>query len=469
MAISRITSDQFAQQLREAILSRNVEYDTQIGPIPDLFIWPASGVLELQNERIRAVQQLLSLTDDGSFSDEDLDRFVANEQMIRLSGSKATVSLIFSRSTVPTSNITIRANFPVATLADETTGQAYTFLTLQDATLVAANAASYFNNTTQRYELSIPAEAILGAAGANVGANRVTRPLRPLVGFDSVFNRDEASGGGDVESNTALINRYYLSLMGTGPSTTRGISKILRNIYNSVLDSSIICGNNPLNVRSATDGGAVDVYIIGGTPTTTTESIVFPGVEQIIPLSHQPVNAILSAGTYIQGTDFVLVKDTGGYAGSESASDGIRWLSTGTFPAIGSVVVVTYTYNSLLGTLQAAFLDDDKAVPGRDILFKTGTQVPITLTGSIKIKPGFSVTSVISAVTSAIMNLINVNKLDADVEVSDIHGVVRSFSSVDNFIIQNLSRVGQMGTSDVAIAGNEYATLLSSDIILNII
>lgn len=469
MAISRKTASEYATDIKNSIISRNNNYDTEVGPIPDLVVQPMSNVFELQNERIRAVQQLLALINDGSFTDSDLDDFIFNEQLVRLPGSRAQVTLTFSRATVPVTDITIKANFPVGTLSDETTGQAYTFLTLEDATLVAANAAAYFNNDTQRYELNVAAQALLGSSASNVGQNRITRQLRPLVGFDSVTNKAEATGGRDLETNAQAIDRYFLSLTGTSPDVVNGVNKIVRNEFTSVIDSNLVFGNNPLNVRAATDGGAVDVYIIGNTPVTTTENIVFSGVDQPIVLKKQPVNSIISAGSFVQGTDFLIVKDATGNKNSVRASDGIRWVIGGSAPAVGSVVSVTYTYNVLVTALQNGFTTDDKNVPSRDILFKVADQINTTLSANIKIRPGFNVAAVVDACSTSVLALINGNLLGDAVEASDIQAVVRSFSSVDNFIITNLSKVGSSGVADIPIGANEYSRMATSDLIITVI
>lgn len=469
MAISRKTAADYAAELEAAILARNTSYDTKVGPIPDLVIQPLSGVLELQNERIRIVQQLLSLSNDGSFTDTDLDDFVFNELLVRLTGARSTVTLIFSRATTPTVDITVRANFPVATLADESTGTSITFMTLVDTTLVAANAPAYFNTDTQRYELKVAAQAVNSSTAGNVASNRIIRPLRPLNGFDSVFNRDVATGGKDPETNSELIDRYFLSLVGTSPGVVNGIKKILRDQYPQTIDSNVVFGNNPMNVRGATDGGAVDAYVIGVTSISTTENIVFSGVDQVIPLTKQPIISLVSAGSFVQGTDFVLVKDTSGNKGSTRAEDGIKWLTTGSAPALGAVVSVTYTYNGLMQQLQDAFATDEKNVPGRDLLFKAATEVGITLSANLKIRPGFSVTAVTAAVSTAILSLINDSKLGADVEASDIQLVVRSFSSVDNFVITNLAKVGATGLTDIAISDNEYARMQTGNLILTVV
>lgn len=467
--ITRKTSADFATDLENAILSRNSNHDVKIGPIPDLVIKPLSGVLERQNERIRAVQQLLSLINDGSFSNSDLDSFVYNELLLRLSGSTATVTLVFSRAATPTSNVTVRANFPVATLADEVTGTSVTFMTLADATLDYTNAGAYFNSTTQRYELQIPAKAVVGSSSGNVASNRIIRPLRPLNGFDTVFNRDPSVNGQDGETNSQLIERFFISLLGTSPSVVNGIEKILRDQFSSVTGSNVVYGNNPLNVRAATDGGAVDVYVIGSSPATFTENIVFPGANQVIPLTDQPILNLVSATGFVQGVDFVLVKDTSGYAGSVRGLDGIKWLTTGSLPAIGATVPVTYSYNSLISLLQAAFTDPAKVSPGRDLLFKAATQTNLTLSANIKINTGFNVASVVQAVQTAILALINNSGLGDLIEVSNLQATVRSFSAVSNFIVTNLAPVGGTGTVDIQMGPDQFARMNAVDLTLTVI
>lgn len=56
-------------------------------------------------------------------------------------------------------------------------------------------------------------------------------------------------------------------------------------------------------------------------------------------------------------------------------------------------------------------------------------------------RQGFNVTTVVDAISTSILALVNGNLLGADVEASDIQAIVRSFSSVDNFVINNLSKV----------------------------
>lgn len=469
MTIQKKTAQDFAADIESAIISRNSSYDTKIGPIPDLVINPISGVLELQNERARAVQQLLSLSNDAVFTRSDVDAFVYNELIVRSVGSKSRVVLTFSRTTPPTVDQTVKANFPVATLADEETGSAITFVTINDATMVAANAGAYFNSTTQKYELQVSARAVTNASSGDVAPGRIVRPLRPLNGFESVTNKTAATGGKNAETNAELIERYILSIIGSSPSVVRGIEKILRDLFPETIDSNVVFGNNALNVRSSTDGGAVDVYVIGSSPTSVTESYTFTGPDQVIALNKQPVIEIQSILPYTQGTDYVLQKDTTGNAGSVRARDGVRFNSAYAYPTIGSVMSVTYVYDALQATLQDAFTAADYNVTGRDILFKEAEQVDVTITASLKIRPGFSVAQVTSFVTSAILAFINAKTLGESVEVSDIQATVRAYSAVDNFIISNIAKVGSTGTVDIPINPRQFARMAIADLTITVI
>jgi hypothetical protein len=291
-----------------------------------------------------------------------------------------------------------------------------------------------------------------------------------LVGFDNVFNRDAAVGGADTEIDDDLISRYYISLAGTSPGISYGIKKIIRDLYSSVYDSYIVFGNDILNVRGATDSGAVDVYVIGSTSNTVIETVVFVGVNQIIPLANRPVVSVTSAGAYVPGTDYEFVQDTtSGYAYSTRSADGIRFLPGGVAPAVGGTVAVTYTQNSLMSTLQTGFMAEDMVQPGRDILFKAATQVDITISANLKVRAGYTPTTVLSTVRTAILDYINALKLGDDIENSDIQGVVRAYTSVDNFVITNLAEVGLTGTADMLISVSEYARLDTADLLITLI
>jgi hypothetical protein len=189
----------------------------------------------------------------------------------------------------------------------------------------------------------------------------------------------------------------------------------------------------------------------------------------------QPVISIESVsdsgGTYTQypstGASYKLEKDTGSYAGSSKANDGVYFIpSASTLPALGTVLTVQYKYNSLPTSMLAEFSKSDMDVPGRSLLFKEATQVDLSMAASIKVRSGFAVDSTKISVRSAITSYINALKLGEPVEGSDLQAVVRRFTGVDNFVITNLSRLGSTGLSDITATPFEYMRIADVDLTL---
>lgn len=477
MPIDRITAAQFEAQLRTAITDRTETHDTAYGPIKDIVIAAPAQVLEGQNDRIRQVSLLLSLVNSDEFTDDDLDDFVFNEGLTRIEGSRATGVLVFSMPTEPTINAVIPRGFPVASQPDASSGTAITFVTTEERLIPAATASTYLNLLTNRYELEVPVEALTEGSTGLIGAGRITRQLQPLGLFSAVTNRAATQGGRDRETNEELIERYLLAILGRELSTPTGVEKYARDNFPDVEDVLTVYGGNALLTRAAEEAGAVDAYIVGATAIAQTDNLTFLGVGQLHVLSVAPlvqvssVTRVSPAATYVEGTDYEVVFDGGGNAGSPRAADGIRFLVTSpTPPTPGQVITVEYTYNNLIRSLQAGFELDDTLVHGRDLLFKQAEQVDIILEASLRVSAGFSVTTVQDLVEAALLDFINALELGDDVELSDLQGVVRRISGVDNFIITRLvDDDTESGTVDLPIADNQYARLAAINLTITII
>jgi len=475
MSVPAITAQQFLDQLNQSIASRNDSYDLSVGPVPDLITYPLSKILEDQNARVRQIQDLITLVASGNYTDDDLNDFVLNEGIIRNTGARASCTAIFFRSTPPGSDLTVKSGYPVGTAVDEQTGSAYTFVVLQDTTMVVANIGSYYNPDKRRYELQVPVQATVAGSGGNVGASRITRLLRPLNNFEGVTNYLAASGGLDGESNAQLIRRYLIAVTGSNSATVNGIEKLILDNYSNVTDVYVAFGTDPLLTRAATDAGAVDVWLLGSTSVNRTDTTIFPGVSMPIPLDFQPVSSVssvvYSTNTYVFGTDYIFVPDTSGLSNSIKAQDAIQFLPGASSPPVGAPLTIVYTQNELPQFLTNEFLKPDLNIPGRDILFRIGEQENIVLSATLTILAGFNTSTVQNAVTSAISNLVNGLNLGQAVQLFDIETAVGRVDGVDNFIITALAVSGQTPANppvDLTIAGNAYARIQTSDITLTV-
>jgi uncharacterized phage protein gp47/JayE len=473
--IPKITAAQFESLIRSGIEGRTTQLDTGVGPIPATVIQPIAPVFESLNDSIRKVSLITTVANevefDGSYR-TDLVSFVSNEGMLPILGTRATAVCVFSRATAPTTDVPVQRGYPIGTAPDESTGATVTFVTSESATLPAASSASFFNLTTQRYELSVPVICVVEGSVGRVGANRINRPLRPLAGFDSVTNPAAAVGGRDVETNGELIERYLLAVTGRQLSTPLGIERFIRDNFPDAEDVRIVYGTNALLTRAEDDAGAVDAYILGEQLTESTENVSFFAVGTLLQISSPPLVSVtavrnVTTATNYTTADYEVVTDTSGVSGSTRAVEGIRFTGTGAIPTVGNVIGITYTTNQLIRSIQSEMETDDSEVLGRDLLIRRAAEVSIVHQARIRVLAGFSPTTVLAAARTAITDFIAALELGEDVELSDLQAEVRQVSGVDNYLIDQNYRSDEATQShDVSIADNEYARIDSADLTL---
>lgn len=470
MAIAKITAGEFEEQLKTAILDRNPNLDVEVGPIHDT-IAPTSVVLEPQNDRIRRLSLIMSLLNVGDFTEQELDEYAFNEQLIRSPGTRARGTVLFQARVAPASDLVVPINFPLATVVDPSLSRSIAVRTTETRTLPAATAALYFNASTNFYELEVAIEAIAVGLAGNVGPGRITQMQTSLSGFDFVTNRVRTIDGLDRESNEKFAERLLVAIAGTDISTPFGLSREVDDLFTGVQGVGLVYGQDPLLTRASTDAGAVDVYMIGQSLVSTTESHVFLGVGQAIVLDNQPVSSVASVDAggpaFIQGTDYELAVDTGPNAGSIRAQDAVVFLAGGTSPSIGSSINVTYNYNALPQTLQDEFINPERYVFGRDLLFKQGTEVAVEIAANISFLAGTNSVNGVAAAVSSIVAFINSLGLGDDVEQSDVNAEVRKIAGVDNLVFTTFRIIGSgAGVADIPIDKASYARISSTNVLI---
>jgi hypothetical protein len=484
MPVEKITRSEYVARLQEGILDRSSEYDVTTGEIPDLCIYPQATVLESSHEDLRKVSLLISLQNIEEFEGDfeiDLERFVFNEGITRSLGAVGTTTVTFSRSAAPAADIKVQRGFPIATVADESTGQAVTFVTTEEKTMLYAQASSYYNIETERYELTVPVAALSEGASGQVAANRVTRPLRTLVEFDSVTNSSATVGARDQETNTELAERYLLAIVGRELATPNGAKKVTEDDFAEVSDVTVVYGSDELLTRAADDAGAVDAYVIGDEILEITENPTYLGTNQLIAVDQPPINEVLSVQdlsgptTFVEDDDYEVVLDTTGNQGSTRAIEGIRFLPTGTLvlaspPTLGSPVTIAYTYNNLVRRLQTEAETADRDVFGQDLLYKRSTQIDIAHEALLYLTTGAVSATVLAAARSAVLTFINALRGGDNVEESDIQAEVRQITGVDNYVItRNTRTTVTAGTSDIEIERDEHARLATTDLVITVV
>ena len=474
MAVDKITSSDFGDQIAEGVNDRDKTIDTRIGPIRDVFIDPVAEVLENQNDRVVYVNKLVSLSNAGDLVPDDIDSVVSNENMVRWAGSRSIVTLTFSRSTAPTVDITVPVNFPVATMEDPATGNSVTFKTIESQTMSAATPSRYYNATTGKYDLSVVAASVVQGITTQIGAETITRFLRPITGFDTVTNSSSTTSGRAIETNTELASRYFLHVEGAQAGTPSGFKRFILDNLGTVTDAYVVYGNNEYLTRQASDAGAIDVWLLGSVPTTRQFVTSYNGTYTLNVVDFQPLISVTSVSstatglTYTEGTDYTVETGVGEYAYSALASDGIRWIPGGSHPAIDDDVVITYEYNSLINVAEAFFNQEEYLTMGSDRLFRWAQPKYLEIEANLKVKSG-SPSSVQALVREAVMTYINALKLGEDVEEFDLDTTVGRVFGVDNWTYTILAIKDSTGVGDIEVPPNQYARILNSDFVINLV
>jgi len=460
MVLENITATQYSTDLAADINERDPALDTRIGPINNLFMTPFARVCERQSNRTVYLSNLTSLKYVDKVRIEDLDEFVYNEAMVRWVGARAVTTVTFSRAQPPSADIVVPINMPLATPNDPQTGQSVVFRTVETKTMFAAAASSYYNATTERYELEVTVASVAMGSTVDVGAYSITIMRRPLSGFDEVFNKYATDSGKGLETNADLATRYLLHVKGSQLGTPAGVQRALVDNFSSVDGVYVVYGKDPYLTREQDDAGAVDVWVKGSTPVETTYTVAYPGIDTLIPLDKQPLIEVVSvfdgAVSYIEGTDFEAVTGATEYSYSNRGTDGIKFIVGGAVPTIGASLVITYRYNSLINTLSAYYGQPEYYSMGMSKLYRSAQPKYLEIDVSLTVSAGNP--DVVSAnVRAAIQDYVNGLSMGEDVEEFDIDVKVGQLFGVDNMVWNQLSIAGGTGVADIAVPPSEYA------------
>lgn len=399
------------------------------------------------------VQGLLNLS---------VDEFATNYGVTRLAATFATVTLRFL--TTSNANVSIPIN-TIATTASLTSIQYAT-------TIVIVNQPVTLDPATGLYYIDVPAQSVVPGTASTVPQNRLTVLSPMLAGFAGVTNPTPSSGGTDTESNSSVLDRCTLSLKGRELDTISGLTLFTKSQV-GVLDASVIDNSSPFMTRGV--GDQVDIRVLGSNIQPAQDTVTWNNAIQVLPpgfpvsalvLNNQPVSAITSVlkntVPLTPGVDYTLVKDTGGFSGSVKGMDLVSF-SVGAAPTTGDVIVVNYTYDQLMGTLQILLGQNPNKIPNSDILFREAEELFIDITMHVVVFAGFNQTQVQSNVTTALTAYFNALLMGAPpkglIPQSDIASISAQVAGVSFLDISNLSINPAIGLADIPVNPIQFARL----------
>lgn len=322
-----------------------------------------TSVVVASSKYKQALGRALNLKDSEvqQLIDDAFDKLAGNSLTTRRGPTNSTGQAILQRTSAPTTDIPIPAGSTFTTTSSSNT-PSVSFVTTSSKTMLAASAASYFNVTSQRYEITVSIEATEAGASGNIAAGRISKASVP--GFSSVTNREATLFGQDNESNLSLAERAMLSFVSVDTGTAGGYLRKALDV-SGVLRAHIVSAGDELMMRDYDEvrlkhiGGKVDVWIQGTQEIEVSEvfaykyleglNVRFEIVGDVSDLTFRTTAASVTPDTPL----FAMLNDSGlGY--------GLRDVTTGLDFDLTNVVIIDYRTIQLSNLVtQPTFSADD--------------------------------------------------------------------------------------------------------------
>jgi len=214
-----------------------------------------------------AVQSLI----DGAF-----DSLAQNYGRKRQGQKYATVLQTFYVTAKPTKNFVVSQN---AIVASRGNSSAPRFRSFGQATMVAANAQSYYNVEKKRYEIQVQMVAESPGTIGNVAAGDLDAIITGASGMSTV--NDIASNFGSDRQNNLYLAEDCLNALSSLDTGTAGGYERVANGTPGLFQSIVVRSGDPFMmrdwdpVRMRHTGGKVDIYVKGLLERTITETFAF--------------------------------------------------------------------------------------------------------------------------------------------------------------------------------------------------
>lgn len=229
------------EQTEEQIMQRMLDkVPSDIDKSEGSFIWDAEAPVAFAlSEAAIWAQQVLARGFASTTYGEYLDYRVAEHGVSRRGAVVASGGITFTGTpgqVVPKGTI-------LATLADEWTGEAsIEYVTNSDITLNDEGIGK------------VGATALVAGKQGNVPSGVITIMSTPIQGISKITNEKEFSGGADVESDEALLERFYARVRNQGTSGNKA---------HYSLWATEIAGVGGVQVKPLWQGaGTVGIYVI---------------------------------------------------------------------------------------------------------------------------------------------------------------------------------------------------------------
>ena len=474
------TIDELRTDLANALLTRIPNIDLTDGtPERDMFIEaPVSGqLITLWDKLIYTAKLFAPLNYYNDLSEDDINLYLANYNVTPLAATYASGTVTFYTYTTPTRDIVI----PNGAIVKTDSTVPIEFAVQGDYILYASIAEYYKISARGRYEIPCSITAIAAGPDSRAGINTVTLLGTSIPGIQGCTNAASVTGGSAQETIQSALRRTLEKFQGRGLASTQGLKSYVQSYVTAV---NIVTSEDPEMERDLEIGGAIDIYVIGSSSTTVTDTftvttigllypLTVPYTNSSITLEHSPIikypiSGLISVaknGTFLLPSHYELVADLGILKESTRSLDKVQLTalgisSTGYF-VDGDVIEVTYQYNSLLTTIQDDLNSTSNYYINRDYLVRSMTPVTVDVSFKFKESAGQNFTNVSADVNLAIATYIDSIQNNGSVEKADIISIAKQNVYVDNLDLTsvNLTNTGggtKTSGGDIQLSKQEY-------------
>ena len=465
------TKDELLKLAKRLISIKNNKIDLNTGTVlQDIGVEAQAEILTSLSEDIERVRQQQSYNPDY-FTDEEADQLALSLGITRNPPSKASGTVTFGTTNLPTSNSIV---IPVGTtiIGTNENNVDITYVTTEQG-IITSN--SPYNEQTGYYETTVQIEASVAGSASNIGIGFINQLGSSISGISAVYNKDAIVNGSDIESTPNLISRLLLSWRGRNTNTENGV---LAWTYTNpdVKEAVVISPNSEYSMRGP---GAVDVYIRGSKAVTGTvqatgkiwEIVLNPGPvinPDIIVVNIDGADYDINSGvfTFIRDTESI-------FQNSVNCFDKVVFTQEG-YNLIGSesLITVSFSYNEVIASLQAMYDDTENRLLTGDIMARNTTETQIIMEFGITTESGYDKNAVSTLVRNNIEVFVNNLPLNTSVRMSDIVNIIEETNGVSYTSLPFLQfhKIGEENpnkqVADIEASPLEYFRVESSNIII---
>ena len=401
---------EIANSITTTLRGINPSIDLEVGPTYDYLIRPLPREMAQTEQAVSDLQVFYSDKFATVATPEQIAQFATHFGLAPdIGGFAATSVYLYRTSAPPVSSI---FTVPVGTLVG-TQDLSYIFRVTSEATMYGNFAATYYNPSSNRYEIQVLVQAVGPGTVYNLPSGRLTKLMTNVPGFDGITQRAAAYGGTEPENASQLASRMQAQFLAMDRNSAGGLQRLAQNFNpTQVLATALIRPSDRLEFRRLTDGPAIDLCIKGVVNQIYREDYLAVGGETTIPIV---VNRTATSAGQVSQNGTVLAANLWMFVADQSPS--VRG-STRAGPVIellaplnaNDIIAVTGIKNALLDQLQSLYVQGDNSLFNTDILVRGFIDLPIVVTMDIRVSSspsnGGSVDGIQQVISSLLTNLI---------------------------------------------------------------